>query len=175
MRWAVAATIFLAGCSPSMFADVGRAQTFTKETVLPAIGDGKVEGLLSDYGRRTADPDEQARWLRIFQQLGALRSAGDPVCNVRAGVNTNPDMSGTFATCVAEAVYANGNATVTVVLRKVGDGWQADSVNVNSDLFSRLMEKGLDPTPQEPGAPAAAEPDPGVVPTTAPPPAPTAQ
>lgn len=158
VRWGVVAAIFLAGCSPSMFEDIGRAQAFTKDTVLPAIGDGKVEGLLSDYARKTADPEEQARWLRVFQQLGPLKSASDPACNVNSNMNTNADLSGTFATCVAEAVYANGNATVSVRLRKVGDGWQADAVNVNSEYFSKLMEKGI--------APEAAAPAPAVAPAT---------
>lgn len=163
MRWGIVVVVILAGCSPGVFADLKGVQTYTKETLLPAVGNGSLDGLTSDYFRKTSDPEASARWLRLFKQLGSLQSAGEPNCTVTSGVNTNPDLAGEFATCEVDAVYANGAAHVSARLRKFGEGWKVDAVNVNSDYFGKLMEKAAAPdvaapapaTPVAPPPPAA--------------------
>lgn len=157
---AIVPALLVGACSPTLFADVGSAQSFTVEQVAPAVADGRLEELMSDVGRRTSDPATRARWMRFFQQLGPLKSSGMATCQVTSSFNTNPDLSGEFANCSVDAVYANANARVTVRLRRVGNGWQADMVNVNSDYFAALMEKG---------AAGAEAPAPDAPPGTAPP------
>lgn len=153
----VAAAATLAACSPAIFQDAVSAQTFVTAKVMPAVGAGELEPLLSDVAREDADREAQARWLRLFKELGPLVSAGDVSCNAVSQININPKLNGTFANCNGQATYTNGVAVVTVRLRKVGDGWQADSVNVNSDYFAKVMEKGLAPPPDA-AAPAPAAP-----------------
>lgn len=161
--WGVATLAMIAAaCSPQTFADIGTAQAYTKDVVLPAVSSGGVEPLMSDYANKNADPVAQARWLRIYQELGPLQNADEVGCNVVASANMNADLSGTFADCFVQARYAEGAAVVTTRLRKVGDGWKIDALNVNSDVFGRLMDQALDSakdtTDVVPDAPATPSP-----------------
>jgi hypothetical protein len=161
----------LAACSPQMFADIGTAQTYTKDIVLPAVPSGGLDPLWSDFALKNSDPATMARLGPIYQKLGPLRSAQEVSCRVTASANTDPALNGIFADCYVDATFENAAAAVTTRLRKVDAGWKLDAVNVNSDLFAKLMEQGAATAPAAAAAPDAASVAP--TPATRPPAAPT--
>lgn len=162
----------LAACSPQTFADIGTAQTYTKDVVLPAVPSGGLDPLWSDFALKNSDPAAMARLGPIYQKLGALQSAQEVSCRVTASANTDPALTGTFADCSVEATYENAAATVATRLRKVDDAWKLDAVNVNSDLFAKLMEQGAATAPAPEAASVTPTTQPAPAPTPAPPPAP---
>ncbi len=78
-------------------------------------------------------PEEQfLETTKAFTKLGDLESVGKPEFTKIMSNATITEGSGTLVTYVVPVKYSNGDATITIILKDLGESFEIYNLNINS-------------------------------------------